>query len=272
MGQSAPTDQTSLLLAGYVLGTLDASEAETFAQLMRADPTLVKHIDQMQHALEDAYDIPQIAPPPQLRAKIVAAASNPETLTLLDPAPAETISSTTAFDQRASGRLSHRLKAVTIALLAALGLSTFFNYMLWRSLKQQVVITPAIPPQEQAVRPPLKYQLSSTESSQSGTAEVSVDPNTLTAELDISQLPNIAPDEVYVLWTILTPEAPFTTDEKGAVLTTTFDVNAQGSARKTLSVPAVFQQPELIAGLGITIELAESPQGHEGAPVLLSLM
>lgn len=273
MGQSASTDQISLLLAGYVLGTLDAAEAEMFAQMVVEDPALVEQIDQMQQALESAYDMPELAPPPQLREKVLAAVSHPEKRTNLESAPAELpaepIGIAPAPERRSSVRTSPSLKAVAIALLTALGLSTFFNYMLWRSLKQQVVITPAPSPQEQTARS-LIFQLSSTESSQPGTAEVSVNPNTLTAKINTSELPSIAPDEVYVLWTVLKPEAPFTTDAKGAILTTIFEVDEQGSASKTLSLPTVFQQPELIAALGITVELAESPQRHTGAPVLLS--
>jgi len=275
MGQSAPTDQISLLLAGYVLGTLDAAEAEMFAQMVIEDPALIEQVDQMQQALESAYDMPELAPPPQLKEKVLAAVVlNSEQLTNRESTPAEPIGIAPAFEQRSSIqtsaiRTARALKAIAIALLAALGLSTFFNYMLWRSLKQQVVITPILPPQEQTTRS-LTFQLSSTESSQIGTAEVSVNPDTLTAKLNTSQLPSIADDEVYVLWTVLKPEAPFTTDAKSAILTTTFEVDEQGSTRETLAVPAVFQQPELIAALGITVEPAESPQSHTGAPVLLS--
>ncbi len=269
MGQSAPTDQISLLLAGYVLGTLDAAEAEMFAQMVIEDPTLIEQVDQMQQVLESAYDMPELAPPPQLKEKVLAAVLKSEPPISLESTPSEPIGVAPAFERRSFIRTPYSLKAVAIALLTALGLSTFFNYMLWRSLKQQVVITPVLPPQEQAARP-LTFQLSSTESSQSGTAEVSVNPDTLTAKLNTSQLPNIAPDEVYVLWTVLKPEAPFTTDAKGAILTATFEVDEQGGVSKALSVPTVFQQPEFIAALGITVEPAASPQDHTGAPILLS--
>ena len=269
MGQSASTDRISLLLAGYVLGTLDAAESEMFAQIVVEDPALVEQIDQMQQALESAYDMPELAPPPQLKERVLSAISQPEKRTNLASAPTEPVGIAPAAERRSSVRTSLSLKAVAIALLTALGLSTFFNYMLWRSLKQQVVITPGLPPQEQTARL-LTYQLSSTESSQAGIAEVSVNPDTLTANLNTSELPGLAPDEVYVLWTVLKPEAPFTTDAKDAILTTIFEVDEQGSTRETLTVPVVFQQPELIAALGITVELAESPQNHTGAPILLS--
>ena len=267
MSQSAPTDQISLLLAGYVLGTLDTAEAETFAQLVVEDPTLIEHVDKMQQALEAAYDMPQIAPPSQLKEKVLAAVSSTEMITALEPAPA-TPTGIAPVNQRSFSRTSRRLKAVAIALFTALGLSTFFNYMLWRSLKQQVVITPILPPQEQTT-PLLTYQLSSPKPLQLGTVDLVVNPDTLTAELTTSQLPAIADGEVYVLWAVLTSDAPYTTDEKNAILTTTFQVDSQGATRKDLIVPTVFQQPERIVALGITVESDKAPQNHEGSPVLL---
>lgn len=279
MSQSASTDQISFLLAGYVLGTLDDAEAEIFAQIVIEDPALIEKIDQMQQALEEAYDMPEMAPPPQLKEKVLAAVSPLEPAALqpaaLQPAQsklAETASVTSqpvkpilAFQQRSF----RQFKAAVIALLAALGLSAFFNYMMWRSLNRQIAIAPA-PSSQAPASDPLTYTLTRTDLAGSGTAEVLVNPNTLTAELETSQLPAIATGEVYVLWTVLAPEAPFTTDEKGAILTTTFQVDEQGNARKTLEVPSVFQQPELVAALGITVESAEAPQAHAGAPVLLS--
>lgn len=282
MSQSSPAENRSSLIAGYVLGTLDDAEAEAFAQIVMGDPTVLEEIDQMQSVLEQTYEIEEIAPPPQLREKVLAAASEKvagqaaAAIAIPDPSFSKPLQSGPSQSEILQSEPStpasflerspaHWLKVAALALATTLGLSAFANFVLWRQLNQQIATVPT----EQAAEP-LIYTLSATELAEAGMAEVIVDPATLTAQVDAQELPAIAPNQTYALWAVLKPEAPFTTDAKGAILTTTFQVNEQGNTRKTTSAPAVFRQPELIAALGITVESASSPQSHEGAPVLLS--
>lgn len=269
MSQPAPTDQISRLLAGYVLGTLDAAEAEAFAQLIIEKPSLIEQVDQMQQALENAYNLPELVPPPQLKEKVLAAITTVEhsiapEAAKLKPAVSKPADWSTSTHQQSS----RRLKAIALALFAALGISTILNYMLWRQLKQQIATPPDI--QQEETISSVAYILSTTELSTSGTAEVIINQDTLTALLKTSQLPALAPDETYVLWTVLTPEAPYTTDEKDAILTTAFRVDEQGNARETLAIPSAFQQPGLIKAIAITVESAVAPQEHTGSPILFT--
>lgn len=47
-------------------------------------------------------------------------------------------------------------------------------------------------------------------------------------------------------------------------------VNAEGAASTTLTVPAVHRNPELVAKVAVTIEDAASPQQHTGSVVLIT--
>ncbi len=271
MSQSSPAENISSLVAGYVLGTLDDVEAEMFAQLVLEDPTVLEEVDQMQAVLEQTYAIEEIAPPSQLREKVLAASATSAAVAQptslfsqpLQPQPLQ-LPEPTVEQPHTRWR-----KAALATLATVLGLSALTNFVLWRQLNQQIATAPNNQTVEQSAES-LDYRLTSTEPAETGTAEVTVDPASLTAQIQAQELPAIAPDKTYVLWAVLNPEAPFTTDEKGAILTTAFQVDEQGNASETTSVPAVFRQPELIVALGITVESADSPQSHTGAPVLLS--
>ncbi|MGC1310200.1 MAG: anti-sigma factor [Phormidesmis sp.] len=290
MSRSTPSERILFLVSGYVLGTLEEAESEEFARSIIEDPTILEAVDQMQEALEQTYSPMAVEPPPQLREKVLIAQFANASVAVRPPqnmvqsmaqntaqntasaAFATTPSSLPpALSSQSARSASRWLWVAASAIIVALG---FSNYGLWRSLKQQLASTPAQPTAEplaagQPAIAPLTYRLTSTNAA-AGTAKVAVNTDRLTAQLDAAQLPELPPDQVYVLWAVLKPEAPFTTDSKGAVLTTTFRVGPEGSTNKTLAVPEVFQQPELVAALGITIESADAPQGHTGSPVLLS--
>ena len=303
MSQPTPSDRVLFLVSGYVLGTLEAAESTEFAQLISQDSTILREVDQLQQALEDAYDIVERDPPPQLREKVLAAASliapevvapgvvAPEVrpkftvgsqLPALSPSasPSPALSSPVlasaaepvpeALYSRSPSVLRSLMRLLWIATaiaIAALGIS---NYILWRQVKQQIAARPDPSALELPTSNPLTYTLESTAAAKAATAKVTVYPDTLTAELDTSRLPQLPPDQVYALWAVLKPQAPFTTDNKGAVLATTFKVDEQGEVSKAIAVPNVFQQPQVIAALGVTVESASAPQSHAGDPVLLA--
>ena len=305
MSQPTPSDRILFLVSGYVLGTLEASESKEFARLVSEDSTILREVDQLQQALEKAYDIVEREPPPQLRERVLAAASlvrpevrpevTPEITIEVIPAPTVNLPSpvsspsvvpspalSSAVPPLTAGPIPEALSSrspstiirsvmrslwvAAAAAITALGVS---NYVLWRQIRQQVAAIPNSSVELPKLNP-LTYTLKSTTTAQAATAKITIYPETLTAQLDTSGLPQLPPGQVYVLWTVLEPKAPFTTDKQGAVLATTFEVNEQGEANKAIAIPSAFQQPQVVAALGVTIESASAPQSHTGSPVLLA--
>ncbi len=64
------------LAAGYVVGDLDRAEAEIFAQLLAADPTLNTAVQHLEATLDQVvYSLNSVAPPSHLQSAILAAAT-----------------------------------------------------------------------------------------------------------------------------------------------------------------------------------------------------
>lgn len=262
MSRSTPSNKRSSLVAGFVLNSLDAVEAEALMQMIEEDPEILNEIEQLQQTLETAYDIEEVVPLPMLRDRLLNQfASSAPAPHRIERSPSE------APAISASSRLVTLLKAAVATLAIALTLS---NYFWWRSLQQATNS-----PQPEAIDTASKtqtYRLDPTEAGEGGTVQVALNPDDLTATLEASNLPPIASDQVYVLWTVLVPDAPYTTDPKSAILTTTFDVDNEGDSQKQLVLPTAFKQPKSVAALGVTIESASAPQAHEGVPVLLAML
>lgn len=245
-----PSDQLQLLIAGYVLGDLDREEAETFEQLLAENPALMVEVERMQKALELAYAPAEVLPPARLRSAVLL----PVQSTLVQSTqPTATAARPKAFSW---GKVMGVAAAV---LLVSLGIS---NYRLWQTLQ-------AVQVQRQQFEM-LTYSLRATSANNPATARVVVDPNTLKANLIVSNLPPPPPGKVYVLWTVLEAGAPLTTDDKSAILTEVFQVNAQGDFAETISVPDVYRSETLITKVAVTLEDVDSPQAHVGSPILIT--
>ena len=264
MSRPIPPDNRSSLVAGFVLNSLDEVEAEAFSQLAASDSTVLQEVEQLQQSLETSFSLEETAPPAGMRDRLLTAASS----SLAESAPVREASPS---KRQPNVRRSRLLKAATIVLAAALALS---NYLWWQTSRQQIAQTLENPATDvgdsDLTQPPRVYELEVAEAGADGTATLSVDTNGLTATLTASGLPPLGAEQAYVLWTVLAPGAPYTTDSKSAILTTTFTVDEQGSRKTTLSMPSAFQQLESVAAIAITVESAEAPQAHENAPVLIT--
>ncbi len=207
------------LLAGYVLGDLDAQEATALEHLLAAQPELWAEIEMLQATLE--VGLPQRLPPLAVREKVISR-----------PRP---------------------WLALCLALIAALSIS---NAYVWRRLQLQsqpqfviVMTAPAAP---------------------SSRVALEVNQEALAATLVAENLPPLAPGQVYALWTVLDPEAPFTTDALGAILTAVFAVDQTGAARLELRLPPAVQAEEWLRFFAVTPEAAGAPHLHQGSPIVIS--
>ncbi len=244
-GPSSP-EQIKELMAGYALDDLDAEEIEQLERLIAENPQLATEVNRLQATWELLpYALPAVEPPSHLRSAILEAAS-PQT---------------ERDRTKNRSRLPWKLIVVSIAALLALALG-IDNYRLRQALQSTRIET----------RPSdtLTYFLQATKSTLEASASVMVNPNDLKARLTAKNLPPLPPGKVYVLWTVLAPEAPFTKDSKGAILTDVFDVDTRGKVSRTIRVPEVYRSQSLIDKIAVTIENASSPQKHEGTPILIA--
>ena len=243
-----PADELELLIAGYVLGDLSPEEAAQFEQVLAQHPEIATEVAQMQLALETTYAPAEVLPPPELRSRVLAAVPTP----FIQSEPIPDLAQTR---QRFSLRTVLELAAA--AAILALGLN---NYRLSQALQASQTET-----EKYAA---LTVQLQATQANSPASAKVVIDPNTLKGTIAVQNLPPLPPGKVYVLWTVLEPAAPFTTDDKDAILTQAFEVDDRGASQQDIIVPAAFRAKDFVTKVAVTMEDAAAPQKHVGAPIV----
>lgn len=248
---SMSSEHLQLLVAGYVLGDLDSDEAAEFERILIDHPAITEEVTRMQKALELPYTLSEVEPPTRLRSAILDAHAQQTTL--------ETLSHPASRKPSSPFRWSRAMNAAAAVTIVALGIN---NYRLWRTLQESRTETQRLTA--------LTYSLQGTKAANTASATVAVNPSNLEAILTVKNLPLLPPGKVYVLWTVLKQNAPFTTDSKGAILTEVFNVDAQGNVSQPIIVPKVFRSEELVSKVAVTVEDAASPQRHQGKPVMIT--
>ncbi|MEO0539700.1 MAG: anti-sigma factor [Cyanobacteria bacterium P01_A01_bin.105] len=276
------SEEIAQLVAGYVLNTLDEPEAEQLAQALADNPALQQEIEKLEGTLEQAYEVTEAPPPPALRARIMdavprssfsPASPSPASPSLASPSPAESVAELTETNEPVAGRPHKWGRWLAAGAIVTLTIS---NLVLWQTTRRLATAVRDQPSNDRPISDASTpnpttaetYPLVSTaQETANTTATVTIDPATLDATLEAQQLPPLPPNQVYVLWTVVKPDAPYTTDEQGAILTATFQPGDDGAVMERVRVPAVFQS-DWVAGLGVTVESATAPQGHAATPIL----
>lgn len=254
------SDQVQELIAGYVLGDLSPDESLELERLLIDYPELTHEIATVQQVLELSYALPEETPPASLRAKVLAA-SLPLAAAQSNSLQLEALR---YWEQRSPSRWQVWGRAAGIAaavLIVTLGIANYRLRQDLQALKPDSSGTPA-------VGTSLAYTLEGTDVARNATARVVVDPATLEAVLTVEDLPPLPSGKVYVLWTVVEKNAPFTTDQKGAILTQVFRVNEQGNFSEAIAVPAPYRTANVVTRLAVTLEDASAPQAHQGAIAL----
>ncbi len=265
---SMSPEELQHLIAGYVLYTLSPEEAAVLEQLMRTDPAISHEIERMQQALESTFMLSEVQPPERLRSQILTLAhqemQQQSEAWVSSPTVAETPVSISAPRPSQRRRWGIGLGVIVASLIAGLSIS---NYVLWRSLKL-AQSQPQPPPSSEVLT--VSLEPATTDSP----AEVTIllDPANLQATLDAANLPPLPDGQVYVLWTVLEADAPFTTDAKNAILTETFTVDEQGTQSEQILLPPVYRDRRWVKAIAITVEAAEAPQRHDASPILIQAL
>lgn len=264
------TEEQQILIAGYVLGDLSPDEAAVVAQMMAANPAVVQDIEQMQQALDLSYPLTEVQPPSRLRAAIlnahqtgkppVSASSTPSLRPVLDVGRPSRSTPARVGAPRSSSRRRGLKGLGSIAALLILGLG-IGNYTLWRSLR-------TLQAERQATTFQTVSLTSAADTAPDGAVTVELDSANLQALLE-TELPPLPEGQVYVLWTVLQPEAPFTKDEKGAILTHVF---TGGDEDQSIPLPPVYRDSRWIKAIAVTVEDANAPQRHSASPILIETL
>lgn len=239
-----PPECEQLLVSGYVLGNLSPAEALLFAEMLADNHQLTEEVAAMQQTLDLVYNPYQVSPPDSLRDRILAVANAQQI------APTATLSS--KIRATTSSRLSKIFGAIALLTIAFLSIA---NYRLWRSV-QTADIAKVIDQKT--------YLLEGKDFPRTQ-AKLIVNPNQLRATLIAQNLPPLPPKKVYALWTVVGKDVPYTTDQKGAILTAVFQVNKAGNFTQQVAVPQPHLESRTIKKIALTVEDISAPQNHTGS-------
>ncbi|MEM8503991.1 MAG: anti-sigma factor [Cyanobacteria bacterium P01_D01_bin.1] len=280
MNTSAPNDAQNnardneqefeqLLLAGYVLGNLDAEESRALEQLLSSDPALRQELAALQMSLDTVYG-QEVTPPPALKASVLAAAEQAV------PSPIESSANSYSVSSRSATESLQRLLLIATGVLTALSLYLGVqNNTLRQALRETKLEQAAIESENglDSATELVTYSLdpteNATENEQTSSVELSTDRDRLEAVLAVRGLPTLPEDQVYALWTVVPADAPITKDAQNAILTAVFTVDQAGNRSQEIVLPAAFRNRTQIAAIAITIEDAEAPEAHESSPILI---
>lgn len=246
-----PPECEQLLVSGYVLGNLSPAEALLFEEMLAENRQLTEQITAMQRALDLVYNPPEISPPSTLRERILTAANSPQ----IEPTTAKTPSNMTVATP--SSKLPGIFAAIALLTIALLSIA---NYRLWRAVQTADVAKDLVKVTNRST-----YLLQDKDLPKTIQAKLIVNPNQLNATLIAHNLPPLPPEKAYALWTVVGKDVPYTTDEKGAILTAVFQVNEAGNLTKEIAVPQPHLQPKMIQKIALTVEDISAPQNHTGA-------
>ena len=250
---SLPPECQQLLVSGYVLGNLSSAEALLFQEMLAENPALIEQVRAMQQALDNTYQPPEIAPPANLRDRLLATAKT-QAVEAVDTQATPTPTESPKIDERLNSRA--KLSPILGAALLTIAFLGFNNYRFWRMANNTEVVTAA----NQRT-----YLLQGEAPSATARAKLIVDSERLNATLIASNLPPLPPEKAYALWTVVGRDVPYTTDDKGAILTAVFQVDAVGNFTRDIALPQPHLEPKTIQKLAITIEDVSAPQAHTGS-------
>ena len=248
-----PLDCEQLLISGYVLGDLSPAEAQLFEEMLSENPALTEQVTAMQQALDFAYTPTEVAPPPALRESILATANAQKAESTAAPSIIDSEVTNAEIATPTRSILGIILGTIALIIIALLGIN---NYRLWQTVKST---------DEDLQTAQNTYLLQGEDLPKTTSAELIVGRDRLNATLIANDLPTLPPDKVYALWTVVGKDVPYTTDEKGAILTAVFQVDESGDFKREIALPQPHLEPRTINKIAITVEDRSAPQAHTGS-------
>lgn len=242
---SYPPEQFENLVTAYVLGELDATETESFIQMLEEHPELKAEVAKMQSAFDLLpYALSEVVPPPHLKSQILTAAQN----TLLPNRPRHHF----------SWSWSQTLASAAVLVAVVLGLETYRTHQaLNRSQslasRQAEILAVLQDPQARWVA------LKGTNTS-SASGQIIVDQDQQRLVLALKQLAPLPNSQIYRLWAVV---------DNQKIACADFHVPEDGSLLNSMTIPnTACTHPKAI--LVVTAEPYPSPPQPVGSAVLTS--
>lgn len=196
MTSSTLPDNWQSLLAGYVLNDLSDDEITLVEQWLEQHSEVATEFEALQITWDSLpVGLSPIAPPPEIRDRILSAVQNPAPATASAPAPA--------------GRRRLSLAKLSLALgWAATGLALMLtlqeNQRLRLALRQsETVVASFSQPANQL------YTLAGTDAEPQASGRLVVSPAEQTALIVTTDLPPLSADQVYRLWALADSDPVF---------------------------------------------------------------
>jgi Anti-sigma-K factor rskA len=251
------SEEEQMLAAGYVLGDLDTLETTEFESALATNPALQAEVSALQIAFDRVpQGLPQVAPPPALKAKILndfvatASITNP---TVNLPQPTVIAASPAPSNRFTWGRLF-----AGVGLLIG-GLLAFDNF----KLRQQLQFAQQVNPQELAsilTQPKSRLLTLSTQSDRVVGKVLFTPGNWQQVIVSAKNLPPLPVDRVYRMWLELAngqviPCGEFKTDDRNSIF---IKLNAQQNPPAGVKAKGVF----------VTIDRSNDPLQPTGQRVI----
>jgi anti-sigma factor RsiW len=273
MTQSSLPDNWQELMAGYVLGDLNASEVEEFGQLLTTHPDLMAEVQQLQETLAlMPYALPPQPPPVHLRSSILQTAA-------AELATGQSLAARPTPPQPRRGQL-HWLTwggMVAALLVVVLGVD---NYRLRQQLHENQAATSMLQQstvqlrqqirQSQAIISALQqsdvqfYRLQGANPSINASARLIVNPDHQQMVLLTEQLPPLSENQIYRLWAIRPQNA-------APIYCGQFNSPSQRTNTIEWSIPEKICS-SAVSQVLVTVEAVADPPIPKGSLVLRSVL
>ncbi|MGD1865163.1 MAG: hypothetical protein ACFB0D_11465 [Phormidesmis sp.] len=268
MAEVVLPEEQQLLLAGYVLGDLTAEEGQVLEDMLLVNPDLQEELVAVLGCLESVYGV-SAELPLGLRVAVLAGAvlSGREGLgsdgALGRSGRLGTHPSVSEVNRRWAWR---GLGALAAGVIVALMVQ---NQTLRRDLE---VLRAQQGGQLSAETVEVALSAADGGGAEGALERLTIDPVEVNAVLTAEGLESLAAGEVYALWTLVESGVPVTTDEKGAVLTAVFTVDAAGGWTQVVSLPGGLGSVDDVRAIAVSVEDADAPQLHQSSPILIEML
>ncbi|GAX44109.1 hypothetical protein NIES4075_51260 [Tolypothrix sp. NIES-4075] len=240
MNRSSTPEYLEELAAGYVVGNLDAEEAEEFRQLLAENPELLTEVNHLEEVMGQLlYGLNEVEPPQHLRSAILEAAdisANPTPVLKRSPLPWSKI-----------------VASIAALLVLVLGLE---NYRLRQDLSIAKNVTTLLESSETRL-----FSLRGMDIANTASGKIIMNPQQQKIAIFIQKLPAPPVGHVYRLWALVDNEK---------IPCGQLSSNPQFMILDKLSIP-----PDLysdISGLIVTLESSQINSDPVGQVVMKSIL
>lgn len=215
------------LMAGYVLGDLDAEERQEWEEILRSHPELTNEIKELQQTVAFASEqAPAVEPPPELRASLLAAVrATPQenaspSLSIVPPPTAEVSVRPSATAQPASQSLASPQKGWWLGLgsLAAAALIALLidDLRLRNQVQEAAEVIASLEQQLEeaeiaiatAPAPPRVFTLAGTVNRAEASGSITIAPEQQATIVTVQDLPALPAGQVYRIWGLVPDQPP----------------------------------------------------------------